>query len=450
LEGTQGIGLPPINSENKVKWGAIDVDLYQGLDIQSLQAQITKSGLPLVLCRSKSGGPHIFLFTKEWIDASVMISMMQSFAGFLGFGDSEIFPKQARLLREEGSQDFGSWLNLPYFGGTANMRYAHNEEGRAITTVMEFEAYVSDRKINPEEMPELTANSTSADAVDALLEGPPCLNRILSNAVTENRNEVLSNVCVYVKKRWPDEWETKIIEANETFQPPLPKREVDALIKSYRKTDYRYKCSREPLCQHCDAAACKKRKYGIDGTEDVAMPDSRSLTMINTDPPVWYLSINMGDEASRRIKLTTEELQTPRLYQRRCMEELQVMPPSPKASEWQERITQLMQKCTVVDIPQSMTPTGQFIDLLNQFLETRSEDPKQEDVLMSLPYLADDGWNFRMLDITRFLQNQRFTLLKYQEYAEILRGLGASSRRKRIGTQSLNVMVMPPIMDDGS
>ena len=49
IEGSEGIGLPPINSENKVRWGAIDVDVYQGIDLKKLQTQITENTLPLVL-----------------------------------------------------------------------------------------------------------------------------------------------------------------------------------------------------------------------------------------------------------------------------------------------------------------------------------------------------------------------------------------------------------------
>ena len=53
-----------------------------------------------------------------------------------------------------------------------------------------------------------------------------------------------------------------------------------------------------------------------------------------------------------------------------------------------------------------------------------------------------------MSDVTQFLQNQRFTLLKYREYAEILRGLGATSKRRHIGTQFISVFTMPPIKED--
>lgn len=446
LQGAEGIGLPPINSKNECRWGAIDVDVYQGIDLKGLQAHITENKLPLVLCRSKSGGPHIFLFVREWVDAAIMISMMQSFAGFLGFGDSEIFPKQAKLLREEGSQDFGSWINLPYFGGTTNMRYAHDEKGDAITTIMEFESFVAERRIMPEEMPDLTAPAGKTDAV--LPDGPPCLNRIMANPVTENRNEILSNLCVYVKKRWPDEWEAKLVEANTKFEPPLPKREIDNLIKSYKKTDYRYKCSKEPLCRHCDAGACKKTKYGIDGSEDESMPDSRSLTMINLDPPVWYLSIKVGADDSRRISLTTEELQTPRLYQRRCMEVLQVMPPIPKGPDWQERITALMKNCTVVDVPEGMTPRGQFLELLKLFFDGVSESPVIEDIKTGLPFTDAMGHHFRLPDLTRFLQNQRFTLLKYSEITEVIRDMGGGTKPKRIDGTVISVCSMPRILED--
>ena len=63
LAGTgQSVGIIPINEENNVKWGCIDVDQYP-LDHANLISKIRKMKLPMVVCRSKSGGAHCFLFS---------------------------------------------------------------------------------------------------------------------------------------------------------------------------------------------------------------------------------------------------------------------------------------------------------------------------------------------------------------------------------------------------
>ena len=61
--------------------------------------------LPLIVCRSKSGGAHVFLFTKENIPASLMQSKLKEMAIILGYEGSEIFPKQTEIL----SGTWGHW-----------------------------------------------------------------------------------------------------------------------------------------------------------------------------------------------------------------------------------------------------------------------------------------------------------------------------------------------------
>jgi hypothetical protein len=48
-----------------VRWGCIDIDSYAGFDHQKLINKIKQFKLPLVVCRSKSGGAHVFLFTNR-------------------------------------------------------------------------------------------------------------------------------------------------------------------------------------------------------------------------------------------------------------------------------------------------------------------------------------------------------------------------------------------------
>ena len=66
LKGEKGLGLVPIDENNSCVWGAIDIDEFT-LDLKGLAKKLKKFKLPLVVCRSKSGGAHLFLFV--FVDA---------------------------------------------------------------------------------------------------------------------------------------------------------------------------------------------------------------------------------------------------------------------------------------------------------------------------------------------------------------------------------------------
>ena len=128
------IGIIPINEDNSSKWGAIDIDQYN-FDHKSLLSRIRKLKLPLVVCRSKSGGAHVFLFVNEWVPAKDMQDTLTHLCAALGYGGSEIFPKQIALNLERG--DVGNFLNLPYYDAEGGLRYAINDDGTA-ATLQEF------------------------------------------------------------------------------------------------------------------------------------------------------------------------------------------------------------------------------------------------------------------------------------------------------------------------
>ena len=122
------LGIIPIDENNECRWGAIDVDTYDGFDHKKLVTKIVENKLPLIVCRSKSGGAHIFLFVTEPVAAKDMQIKLKEIAVFLGYGESEIFPKQIEL----NSKGTGNFLNLPYNHPEYPTRYALDDEGNAL------------------------------------------------------------------------------------------------------------------------------------------------------------------------------------------------------------------------------------------------------------------------------------------------------------------------------
>ena len=84
LDGKDSLGVIPINDDNKCKWGCIDIDSYAGFDHKKLINKIKQFNLPLIVCRSKSGGAHVFLFTKNYVSASLMQDKLNEIRSVLG------------------------------------------------------------------------------------------------------------------------------------------------------------------------------------------------------------------------------------------------------------------------------------------------------------------------------------------------------------------------------
>ena len=143
----RSLGIIPITDDNTCQWGCIDIDDYP-LDHKKIIDKIREEEFPLVVCRSKSGGAHIFCFTKSFISARLMRQKLEQIAGELGYAGCEIFPKQEKIEKERG--DVGNFLNLPYFGGTDNNRYAFLDDGSA-ATLEEFYTLVEKFRISEED-----------------------------------------------------------------------------------------------------------------------------------------------------------------------------------------------------------------------------------------------------------------------------------------------------------
>ena len=125
LTGKISLGIVPIRADGKCKFGALDIDdhknseIKKDFDYKKLLEKIKFLKLPLVVCRSKSGGAHAYLFLDEWTNAKAVRAILAKFAYALGYerGTVEIFPKQDSLK----SGDSGSFINLPYHGGNSRM-----------------------------------------------------------------------------------------------------------------------------------------------------------------------------------------------------------------------------------------------------------------------------------------------------------------------------------------
>ena len=144
----QSVGIIPINESNESRWGCIDIDVYN-FDHQAFIKRVQAAKLPLVVCRSKSGGAHVFLFTSDFIPAKDMQDVLTRLSVSLGHAGCEIFPKQVVLNLERG--DVGNFLNMPYYDHENGLRYAFKADGTA-ANIEEFFELVDENVQTHEQM----------------------------------------------------------------------------------------------------------------------------------------------------------------------------------------------------------------------------------------------------------------------------------------------------------
>ena len=406
LEGKDpALGVIPINENNECKWGCIDVDQYN-LDHLSIMRNIKGFGFPLVTFRSKSGGAHLFLFAKDFIPAALMQSKLKAMAETLGFGGSEIFPKQTEILVERG--DTGNFLNLPYHGGTRGLRYTFKAGGEAASLESFYSIY--DEWAQTKEEIEKIKIKKPKKVKEFFEDGPPCLNKLADEGFGEgSRNNGLFNVGVYRKKSNPDNWEDMLVADNqEVMDPPLGNTEVQMLIKSLNRKGYdKYRCKEQPICSVCNAAKCRTKKFGV-GFEEEQMPELGSLTKVTSNPPQWFLNVD-----DKRVELKTEQLHNPNLFAVAILDQANIVSPIMKGKDWREvYLKPLLENLDESEPLKSLDPIHFLTDLLREFTVNRPQARTRDEILRKMAW-TDDGFSyFRMDDFYSFCKRNNWEIDK--------------------------------------
>ncbi len=431
LNGVMGVGIIPICDDSTCKFGVIDIDIYKGPYIKKLIKDIKNLDLPLIPCRSKSGGVHCFTFVKEPVPAFLMREKLSDFAAVLGFGGSEIFPKQTEILSERG--DVGQWLNMPYFNYKNTDRYAFKEDLSPMS-IEEFLKAIDNVWFTLKEFKAFTINLLSD-----ISDGPPCLQYLITRGFSPGtRNDGLFNIAVYLKKSSPDNWKQILDDYNERFlSPPLRTSEIQQIIKSVKRKEYNFTCERAPLKSYCNLSLCRSREYGIGQLS--GMPQLTGLTKFDSKPPIWFLDVDGGG----RLELTTEDLQSQLKFQKRCMEGLNSMPPSVKAGTWQALIQGLLEVVTIIEAPFDASPRGMLFQYLEMFCTARAQAMNKDEILLGKPWTFENFHYFRIIDFMSFLERNRFKDFKVNHICSILKEHGSEHIFYVLKGKGVNVWKVP-------
>jgi phosphoglycolate phosphatase-like HAD superfamily hydrolase len=392
------LGIVPIREDNKCKWGCIDIDTYP-FDHKSFIKKIRDKNIPMILFRSKSGGAHAFLFTKDFVPASLMRDRLKKIAAELGHARAEIFPKQDYIRADRG--DTGSFLNLPYHGSDNTVRYAFDDEGNKLSLTQFLFAY-SRYSLSEKQLAEIRKEKQQdKDESDPLKGAPPCLIAISKEGIPNGqRNNAMYNFGVYLKKRFSSDWDLKMHDYNKKYcTPPLERNEIQILIKSVNKKEYQYKCKDEPIQSFCNSKLCVLQEFGVgDGAPS---PEITEIRKYDSDPPIYFVTID-----GESVEVDDMTLHDSEKFSISSMNQLnRPMLPVGKII-WRKMLVHLFKNLGHVPAPESSKINVQVRELLADFIN-KAPGKDINDIKRGLPYSDEKDSYFKFKDFWRYLQRTK-------------------------------------------
>lgn len=431
-----GLGIIMLRDDNTVFFGAIDYD-NKTMDHKKADLRLRELGLPLVLCRSKSGGGHFYCFTSEPVPATVMRARLEEWTAVLGMSDTtEQFPKQTERF---DANDIGNWINLPYFNAQATNRYAFLD-GREIG-LLEFLDYAESMRQTAEQMGHSVGPASDMTLFD---EGPPCLQTLESQGgfVQGTKKEGMFNATVFLRKHYPDDWQRRVDNINLKMAGLLSS-EVQELIKQVGKKAYSYKCSQPPINSVCNRRVCRTRMYGVGETDSInakgfAIGALTRYETSNGDEPLFAMEVN-----GKRVLVTTAQLYSRDEFNRACISQANVIPVHMTPVRWLKFLNDLLPTADIVPLPDDASPLGQLWEHIVMFLTQGVMATELSKITLGVPFRENNIIYFRSTDMFAYLTARRIPYKSPQQVWEVLRKHEGDKKFVNLGGRGANVWFVP-------
>jgi len=381
LEGALSIGVQPCNQNSEAKFGVIDIDPkdYADFDKKFIIDKIQEYKLPLIPVLSKSGGLHLYLFMTEFVLATVIVSFLSNLLSLFKLKpNNEIFPKQTQLTKdpETGMIKPGQFINLPYF--KKSERLAINLDGVPFT----FEQFIQVAEantVNVEDLKNLTESIENKDleGVDEEFDdGPPCLahlSKIMRNPGFDGKDRFMYNYHVFVKMKYGDNWQQKVMNAPVKYFEPAhanawDKQTLNAKVRSWSKSEKGYTCTQSPLSEHCKKGICVKKKFGILAGSKGSYPVMANLRKIDIQPdPEYEFDVTKPDGIGKATVYckSIEHLTDQRKRRNSIAIAAGFPPPIVKGDEDQINLTALFETQKIVSPPIGTSPKEKLHDVIH-------------------------------------------------------------------------------------
>ena len=374
LHGRKSIGIQPCDDNGYARFGAIDIDakIYKNLNIQFYLETIQKNNLPLIPVKSKSNGLHLYVFTKEFVKAKEIKEFLEQVLFLFKLPiTTEVFPKQTKLgTNTDGDKINGNFINLPYFN--KDERVALDPSGKE----MSLELFLNCIELNtqtPEQFKEISDNIIRKEltgGADEFKDGPPCLEVLSKEKMTDGRDRFLYNYMVFAKKKYPDNWGKMVLKAGRDyfeFDEIWTDKYIETKIKHWEKQEKGHKCHEELLASVCIKSECVKRKFGIMSDRKISWPRLSNLIKIDFKPdPEYYFDVERDDGETVTVHAKdVNRIKDQQELRGLMMAQADELPPVVKGQEFYEIIKALLSTQDTVQPAPGTTP----IDILKKHLK---------------------------------------------------------------------------------
>lgn len=439
LEGKgPGLGIIMLREDNTVNFAAIDYD-NRKMDHAKAEAKILELSLPLVLCRSKSGGGHFYCFTSEPVPATLMRERLSEWTALLGLAaNTEQFPKQTTRFSQE---DIGSWINLPYYGTDPQERYGIGSGGVPLT----LDEFLDKAELSRATLAQLEdpAYAQATDESSLFYEGPPCLQVLYqSGGFSEGtRNDGMVAVITYLKKRYPDSWEQHVDRYNQVMAHRTSS-ELSSMVKGMQRKNYSYRCGQQPIKDVCQRRQCVGRLYGVGQgdpeSQGVALSGLTRYNLPNGDDPLWGVEVN-----GRRVMLTNAQLYNRDDFNRACLAQANALPLHMPPARWLKFLGNLVSTADTIDLPEDAGPSGQLWERITEFCQQKASAMAKDEVLLGKPWREKGRIYFRSTDLFRYLEARRVGYKSTQQVWHLLNTKGGEREFWKVSGRGVNVWSLP-------
>ena len=374
LHGRKSIGIQPCDDNGYARFGAIDIDpkIYKDLDIAFYLDTIQKNNLPLIPVKSKSNGLHLYVFTKEFVKAKEIKEFLEQVLFLFKLPiTTEVFPKQTKLgTNTDGDKINGNFINLPYFN--KDERVALDPSGKE----MSLELFLNCIELNtqtPEQFKEISDNIIRKEltgGADEFKDGPPCLEVLSKEKMTDGRDRFLYNYMVFAKKKYPDNWGKMVLKAGRDyfeFDEIWTDKYIETKIKHWEKQEKGHKCHEELLASVCIKSECVKRKFGIMSDRKISWPRLSNLIKVDFKPdPEYYFDVEREDGETVTVHAKdVNRIKDQQELRGLMMAQADELPPVVKGQEFYEIIKSLLSTQDTVQPAPGTTP----MDILKKHLK---------------------------------------------------------------------------------
>ena len=365
LNGKRSIGIQPCDDNGFARFGAIDIDPknYKDLDVKYYLDIIQEKELPLIPIRSKSNGLHLYLFTKEFVQAKEIKSFLEQVLFLFKLPiTTEVFPKQTKLgTNTDGDKINGNFINLPYFN--KDERCALDPSGNE----MSFELFLNCIELNTmtagklKEISDNIIKSELTGGAEEFKDGPPCLEILSKEKMTDGRDRFLYNYMVFAKKKYPDNWGKMVLKAGRNyfeFDEIWTDDHIEKKIKHWEKQNKGYGCTDDLLAPVCIKSECIKRKFGIISDRKISWPRLTNLVKVDFKPdPEYYFDVERDDGQTVSVHARNKnEIKDQQELRGLIMAQADELPPPIKALEFYEIIKALLATQDTVQPAPGTTP----------------------------------------------------------------------------------------------